>query len=110
MAVSMKYRVFWDVAPCSHDEFIALMMEAVRISETSVNFNMTTWRYIPEGSNLVIQKCFNVNVEIYKTIILTVLFGCETKRNEELHILYSSPDVIRQMKSRRMRWAGMWHA
>jgi hypothetical protein len=26
--------------------------------------------------------------------------------NEELHILYSSPDIIRQVKSRRMRWAG----
>jgi hypothetical protein len=27
--------------------------------------------------------------------------------NEELHNLYSSPDIIRQVKSRRMRWA--WH-
>jgi hypothetical protein len=26
--------------------------------------------------------------------------------NEELHTLYSSPDIIRQVKSRRMRWAG----
>jgi hypothetical protein len=26
--------------------------------------------------------------------------------NKELHNLYSSPDVIRQIKSRRMRWAG----
>jgi hypothetical protein len=26
--------------------------------------------------------------------------------NEELYILYSSPNVIRQVKSRRMRWAG----
>jgi hypothetical protein len=26
--------------------------------------------------------------------------------NEELHNLYSSPDIIRQMKSRQMRWAG----
>jgi hypothetical protein len=25
---------------------------------------------------------------------------------EELHNLYSSPDIIRQVKSRRMRWAG----
>jgi hypothetical protein len=25
--------------------------------------------------------------------------------NEELHNLYSSPDSIRQIKSRRMRWA-----
>jgi hypothetical protein len=26
--------------------------------------------------------------------------------DEELHILYSSPNIIRQIKSRRMRWAG----
>jgi hypothetical protein len=26
--------------------------------------------------------------------------------NEELHILYSSPNIIRQIKSRRMRWMG----
>jgi hypothetical protein len=26
--------------------------------------------------------------------------------NEELHNLHSSPDIIRQIKSRRMRWAG----
>jgi hypothetical protein len=26
--------------------------------------------------------------------------------NEELHILYSSPNIITQIKSMRMRWAG----
>jgi hypothetical protein len=26
--------------------------------------------------------------------------------SEELHNFYSSPNVIRQIKSRRMRWAG----
>jgi hypothetical protein len=26
--------------------------------------------------------------------------------NEELHNLYSSPDIIRKVKSTRMRWAG----
>jgi hypothetical protein len=26
--------------------------------------------------------------------------------NEELHNLYSSPDIIRMIKSRRMRWTG----
>jgi hypothetical protein len=31
---------------------IALMMEAVRTSETTVNINLTTWRYIPENSKL----------------------------------------------------------
>jgi hypothetical protein len=27
-------------------------------------------------------------------------------RNEELHILYPSPNIIRHIKSTRMRWAG----
>jgi hypothetical protein len=64
----MKFRVFWDVAPCIHDvqrrfkgayclhhqgdSFFVLMMEAVRTSETSFNFNVTTRRYIPEKSKL----------------------------------------------------------
>jgi hypothetical protein len=26
--------------------------------------------------------------------------------NEELHNLYSSPNIVRQIKSRRMRWVG----
>ena len=27
-------------------------------------------------------------------------------RNAELHALYSSPNIIRSLKSRRLRWAG----
>jgi hypothetical protein len=40
---------FWDIAPRS---LIALMMEAVRTSETSVNFYETTRRNIQEGFHL----------------------------------------------------------
>jgi hypothetical protein len=29
-----------------------------------------------------------------------------TLHNEELHIFYSSPDIIRQIISRRIRWTG----
>jgi hypothetical protein len=32
--------------------------------------------------------------------------GWRKLHNEELHNLYSSPSIIRIMKSRRMRWAG----
>jgi hypothetical protein len=59
---SIKMTVFWDVAPCSLAEVyslfrgvfdeIALMMEAVRTSETSANFYQTTRRNIPEDSHL----------------------------------------------------------
>jgi hypothetical protein len=32
--------------------------------------------------------------------------GCRKLHNEELHNLYSSPSIIRIIKSRRLRWAG----
>jgi hypothetical protein len=32
--------------------------------------------------------------------------GCRKVHNEELHNLYSSPNIDRMIKSRRMRWAG----
>jgi hypothetical protein len=67
----MRFRVFCDVAPCSHVEVDRrfrgaycvhhqgdLMMEAVGPSETSINFNVTTWRYIPEDSTLYSHRVF----------------------------------------------------
>jgi hypothetical protein len=54
----MKLTAFWDIAPCSLIEVdqrfreIALMIDAVRTSETSVNFYETTWRNIPDGCHL----------------------------------------------------------
>jgi hypothetical protein len=67
-AANMKFEVFWDAAPCSHLKLtdvsevrtasiiIALMIEAVRISETSVNLNVTARRYIPEDSKLRLER------------------------------------------------------
>jgi hypothetical protein len=50
-------------------------------------------------------------------IVLCLITGTETRgnylsrrlellHNDELHNLYSSPSIIRMIKSRRMRWAG----
>jgi hypothetical protein len=69
-SASMKFRVFWDVAPCSkvdvdrrfrgahclHHQGV-LMMEVALISETSANINLTTRRYIPEDSKLLSLSC-----------------------------------------------------
>ncbi|KAJ4428164.1 hypothetical protein ANN_24179, partial [Periplaneta americana] len=54
-------------------------------------------------------------LRVFENKVLRKIFG--TKRNEvtgewrklhnaELHALYSSPDIIRNIKSRRLRWAG----
>jgi hypothetical protein len=56
-AVGTKMTAFWGIAPCSLVEvevrtYIAMMMEAVCTSETSVYFNITTRRYIQEGCQL----------------------------------------------------------
>jgi hypothetical protein len=48
VVVSMKVIAFWDIAPCSL-VVIALMIEAVYFSETSVYFSETTWSCIPEA-------------------------------------------------------------
>jgi hypothetical protein len=52
---------------------------------------------------------------VFENRVLRIIFGPKRDEvtgewrklhNEELHILYSSPNIIRQIKSRRLRWAG----
>jgi hypothetical protein len=54
-------------------------------------------------------------LRVFENRVLRRIFGPKREEvtgewrklhNEELHILYSSPNIIRQIKSRRMRWAG----
>jgi hypothetical protein len=49
---------------------IALMMEAVRTSETSVNFNVTTRRYILQDSKLHIHRRENLKSHIHWCLFL----------------------------------------
>jgi hypothetical protein len=71
MAASMKMTVFWDIVLCSLIEInlcyemLALMMQAVSTSETSVNFYQTTWRNIPEDSHLLAKIMFLCYMKIF---------------------------------------------
>jgi hypothetical protein len=53
---------------------IALMMEAARTSETSVNFNVTTRRYIPKDSKLHTCCRENLKSHILTIVIKRVIF------------------------------------
>jgi hypothetical protein len=48
----MKFRVFWDVAPCCHVELIDASEFRTASFIRAMNFKVTTRRYIPGGSNL----------------------------------------------------------
>jgi len=52
-------------------------------------------------------------LRVFKNRVLRRIFGPkrnevtgEWRQNEELNDLYSSPNIVRVIKSRRMRWAG----
>jgi hypothetical protein len=65
--------------------------------------------------SLVDKKTFILHLSIFKLYSYKMMLGHKRGevtgqqrklQNWELHDLYSSPDIIRQIKSRRMRWAG----
>jgi hypothetical protein len=53
-------------------------------------------------------------LRVFENSVLRKIFGPKRKddgswrklHNDELHSLYSSPNIVRVIKSRRMRWAG----
>jgi len=54
-------------------------------------------------------------LRVFENMVFRRIFGprrdevtgeCRRLHNEELNDLYSSPNIVRVMKSRRMRWAG----
>jgi hypothetical protein len=71
-----------------------------------VLYGCETWSLTLRGEN---------RLRVFENRVLRRIFGpnrdevtgeWRNLHNEELHILYSSPIIIRKFKSRRMRWAG----
>jgi hypothetical protein len=57
-------------------------------------------------SNNIVKLCIIGLIRIFGPKRDEVTGEWRKLHNKELHDLYSSPNIIRMMKSRRMRWAG----
>jgi hypothetical protein len=57
-------------------------------------------------------------LRVFENRVLRKIFGRKSEEdgswrklhNDELHSLYSSPNIVKVIKSRKMRWWDMWHA
>jgi hypothetical protein len=92
---------------------------SIRLSSTNLKVKIYRTIILPvvlygcETWSLTLREGYSLRV--FENSVLRRIFGpkWDEVRGEwrrlhsgELHILYPSPDIIRQMKSRRMRWVG----
>ncbi|KAJ4429378.1 hypothetical protein ANN_21535 [Periplaneta americana] len=102
-----------------------ILVEASKAIGLEVNPEKTKYMIMSRDQNIVRNGNIKIGdlsfeeVEKFKYLgatnkVLRKIFGAKRdeftgewrKLNTELHALYSSPDIIRNIKSRRLRWAG----
>jgi hypothetical protein len=99
--------------PFGSESFVSRLLSRnvkVKIYETII---LPVVLYGYETLSLTLRE--ELRLRVFENRVLRRIFGPKRDEvtggwrklhNEELHNLYSSPDIIRQVKSRRMRWAG----
>jgi hypothetical protein len=75
-----------------------------------VLYGCDTWCLILEEEHRLRVSENRVLKEIFGPKREEVAGGWRRLHNEDLHNLYASTNIIRVIKSRRMRWAGIQHA
>jgi hypothetical protein len=88
-----------------HVIIILITNTLIIIHYTIVPYGYETWSLTSREED---------RVRIFENRVLRRIFGPKREEdrswrklhNDELHSLYSSPNIVREIKSRRMRWAG----
>jgi hypothetical protein len=80
----------------------------IKIYRTVVLYGCETW-------SLTLRE--ERRLKVFENRVFGKIFGpkrgeatgeCSKLHNQELNDLYCSPNIVRVIKSRRMRWVGMW--
>jgi hypothetical protein len=82
------------------------LLKLFLISEAIALYGCETWSLTLREENRL--RIFENRVlrKIFRPKRDEVTGGWRKLHNEELHNFYSSPNIIRMIKSRRMRWSG----
>ena len=100
---------FKDRKTVSYKPYITRLLRVMTVSDHVIyfgRFGLSTW-------SLTLRE--ERKLRVFENMVLRRIFGPrrdevtgEWRRlhNEELNNLYSSPNIVRVIKSRRMRWAG----
>ena len=95
---------------CFSEFYLFILATALKIYKTIilpvVLYGCKTW-------SLTLREEFRLRV--FENWMLRRIFGPQRDengerrlQNEELHSLYCSPNIVRVIKSRRLRWAGLY--
>jgi hypothetical protein len=79
------------------------MTRRIPSASFSLNYSLTIYYIVPRYALGEI-SCSWTSLECLRNLLFVL--NNWLKHNKELYALYSSPDIIRVIKSRRMRWAG----
>jgi hypothetical protein len=101
---------------------LAIIQSKIFLSSRLISKNLKIRIYKPVILPIVLYGCetwsFTLREEhslrVFENKMLRKIFGPKSEEddswrklhNDELHSLYSSPNIVRVIKSRRMRWAG----
>ena len=83
----------------SFEKIFTFLLNFQKVESHTIHIKQLYYQIFRVVKNKVLRKIFGVKRDI-------ITREWRKLHNAELHAFYSSPNIIRNLKSRRLRWAG----